>query len=400
MARDLRRKFVIVTMALMIILFSALLTAFYFYNRYWNDLDTLQSVEWIADSGVFLYQAQKDDVRMLAETISDDDNPVIGLIVDNKGTVLNRQAIGKSEPKPVSDEIVNGILSAKEGEWKCRSFIFSVKRIDTEKQLIVLADTSFEKEKGVRILVNVLLLVIGIALLTFVSFYLSRFVVIPAERSLQREKQFITDASHELKTPLGAISINAQALAVGDSENIHVKNIVSETRRMNRLIERLLTLARLDEEPSVLKQHCDLSAAVFEMVLTYESVAFEKQIDYRYEIDEGISIKGNEDELKQLTAILLDNAIKHTEQRGTIQISLRKGLLKSRGILSIRNSGDIISLKDLPHVFERFYSGQDQKRGDSFGLGLAIAKTIVEHHKGKITVQSEEDGYTTFFVML
>lgn len=399
MARDIRKKFVLVTMALMISVFAVVLAAFSYYNRYWNDLDTLQSVEWIADSGVFLFPSPGDTTRSLAEDLSDEDNPIIGLIVDEDGTVLSTQTIGRGEAEPVNTDIVTGILSS-ESDWKYRSYVYTIRRTDDGKRLVVLADTSFEKEKPIRILVNVVLLAAGIALLALVSFYLSRFVVIPAERSLQREKQFVTDASHELKTPLGAISINAQVLAVGDGENIHVKNIVSETQRMNRLIERLLTLSRLDEEIPVLKERCNLSAAVLEMVLTYESVAFEKQITYQYDIAEHILIRGNEDELKQLCAILLDNAIKNTPQNGSIFIGMKQGAHKTAGILEVRNSGPGISKEDLPHVFERFYSGARGTGNSSFGLGLAIAKTIVEHHRGTISVHSEEGGETTFLVVL
>ena len=171
--------------------------------------------------------------------------------------------------KGISQKIVDQIFPPKDDAWKREAHIFAWKKMSDTQYLLVLADTGSGD-----------------------------------------------------KTPLGAISINAQALAATVSDNRHIRNILVESERMSRLIERLLTLSKLDEKTDVPKTAFSLSSCAEEMALTYESVAYDKGISYNYEIAEQISLYGSEDDLRQLMAIFIDNAIKHTEPDGVIHISL------------------------------------------------------------------------------
>lgn len=393
MIEDLKRKFVIVTMALLLATMGILFLASYHYTSYRTAASKRQIVKWFADSNILVNDDYMKRLTAIEETGF---NSIVGVILNENDDIVEVRAIGDGYSEEVTQRLLDRIMRNKKNGWREGSFVYSIKQLSHGNKLVVLLNTE-QHESAVYVFVIIVLILVGISLLTFVTVDLSKFVTEPARQELEREKRFITDASHELKTPLGAISINAQALELENGDNIHVKNIVSETKRMNSLIERLLTLARLEE--NVASENCEfsMSAAVEEMSLTYESVAYEKDIDYRYEVSENVKGYGNEEEFKQLVAILLDNAIKHSGKKDEIRIVLRKDCGKA--VFSVRNTGDVIEEEHLPYIFDRFYSCDRENNKASFGLGLSIAKAITERMNGTISVVSGKDG-TCFTVEL
>lgn len=395
MVKKLRLKFMAVTMALMLIVFSAFMAISYVNDNYWNITDTSNTLEWIAESGVFTNaQIVHDDVDV-TEEIEDEDSLIVGIITDKNGNILSQQKIGKGQAQSVNQELVDKILSQKEDKLNYKSYVYTVKDLSDGNKLIVLQDTSNKSNAAARAF-GTALIILGVGALALLTFFLSKFITEPARKALEREKQFVSDASHELKTPISAISINAQALEM-ESDNINVKNILSETKRMNSLIEKLLTLSKYEKTPIKDKEICSMSDILNEISLTYESIAFEKEIGYQYEIEDGITLRGDEDELKQLAVILIDNAIKNTESLGLVTINLSKQ--NNHCVFEVKNTGKGIAEKDLPHIFERFYTRGNSRSDNSYGLGLSIAKSIVERHKGTITVNSVIDEETDFKVV-
>ena len=395
MVKKLRLKFMAVTMALMLIVFSAFMAISYVNDNYWNITDTSNTLEWIAESGVFTNaQIVHDDVDV-TEEIEDEDSLIVGIITDKNGNILSQQKIGKGQAQSVNQELVDKILSQKEDKLNYKSYVYTVKDLSDGNKLIVLQDTSNKSNAAARAF-GTALIILGVGALALLTFSLSKFITEPARKALEREKQFVSDASHELKTPISAISINAQALEM-ESDNINVKNILSETKRMNSLIEKLLTLSKYEKTPIKDKEICSMSDILNEISLTYESIAFEKEIGYQYEIEDGITLRGDEDELKQLAVILIDNAIKNTESLGLVTINLSKQ--NNHCVFEVKNTGKGIAEKDLPHIFERFYTRGNSRSDNSYGLGLSIAKSIVERHKGTITVNSVIDEETDFKVV-
>lgn len=268
---------------------------------------------------------------------------------------------------------------------------------------LALMDASggFETQSQHRLLVSSLAVSAGVlVVLYFVCLWLSRFVTRPAEETFNKQKQFISDASHELKTPLSVIAINADVLSGEIGPSKYMDYIQSETRRMDRLIHQLLELSRMDDASRPLqKSQFSLSDAMYEVALPFESTAFEQQVNYQTEIEENLTYTGEAESLKQLAAILLDNAFKHTPAGGEIVIAL-----KARGTgaqLTVRNTGEGICDDDLPHIFERFYRC-DKSRTDSgsYGLGLAIAQSIVTAHGGSLKAESRPGQYTLFTALL
>ncbi len=394
MEKELRNKFVAVTMCLMCLLFGLFYAVNYYYQKYWFEQDTLQMVQWLTQSDVLLNENDSAVGIDIIENTSEYDS-IIAMIVSGSGEILDTKYIIESDRDPVPDRIIQKMLSQRDDKWKAGSYIYDTKQLPGGQKLLVMIDTWDGTNKIAKIITSVILICIGVFILLMITVYLSRFVTKPAKAAMEREKQFISDASHELKTPLGAISINAQALKTQDQDNKHIGNIISESDRMNRLIERLLVLSKLDENTEVQKTAVSLSSCIEEMALTYESVAYDKGIEYSYEIAENISFYANEDDIRQLTAILIDNAIKHTDSENKIFISLSEHSGAIR--LLVENTGSGISSEDIPHIFERFYKADTARSDNSFGLGLAIAKAVTERNGGVISVQSE-NSVTCFTV--
>lgn len=395
MIKNLRNKFVIVTTSLMIIVFGGFLLVNTLYNNYWNEIDIVDMLEWISDSGIFSYGSDGVNEKWV-EGFAETNKPVIGIVMDKDFNPIQKQVLGDNDEVIISNDMLKSMCERKDKTNRIGRFYFSYSEPDTEHILLVVMDSAANEKIHIKVLGGIGIAVISISLLIIVTLYLSRFVTGPAELSMMREKRFISDASHELKTPLGAISVNAQAIKLSGEDNLYINNIISEAERMNRLIEKLLTLSRLDEEPEMVCEIINLSELCEEMSLTYESAAFEKKITFGYEIKDSLYIRGNADEIRQLMAILLDNAIKNTQELGQIEVVVDER--RRRKVIEVKNTGKGIGEEELPHLFDRFYTLNQARDNNSFGLGLAIAKSIVERHKGVIEVDSVINEKTCFTI--
>lgn len=245
------------------------------------------------------------------------------------------------------------------------------------------------------LLISVLMWVLTVALIFLLAWLLTRWIAKPVAESFDKQKQFIADASHELKTPLAVIIASADALEGNPTETKWLDNIKSESDRMSKLIADLLELAKTDEVNDR-EQFAvgNLSKVVEKAALTFESVMFEHGIMLEDEIQDDIEFNMNAFQMKQLLSILLDNAVKHSEKGSTITVSLAK---EKDIVLQVTNLGEGIPAGEEEKIFERFYRADaSRNRNDNrYGLGLAIAKNICEAHNGTITAKSE-NGKTTF----
>lgn len=247
-----------------------------------------------------------------------------------------------------------------------------------------------------------------IALVGFflVSLFLSSWAVRPVKRAWEQQRQFVADASHELKTPLTVILANTGILQSHPTDTVRkqmkwVNNTQAEAGRMKELVDQLLFLAKADASHVVdLSQELPFSDIVTSAALAIESLAFEKGIALQMDIVPELIVRGDELQLRQLIAILLDNAIKFTEEQGTITLTVKPQ--HERVLLRVNNTGTPIERADMERLFERFYRADPsrQRRSEGYGLGLSIAKSIVDLHKGKIHVESDATSGTTFTVSL
>ena len=235
-----------------------------------------------------------------------------------------------------------------------------------------------------------------------VSVALSQWAIAPVEVAWRQQRQFLSDASHELKTPLTVILSNAELLdASGLPERPQrwAENIRAEAGRMKTLVEEMLTLARADSEaPSAICEEVSLSDTALDCALSFEPVAFEAGKPLQYEIAPEVTVSGDAEKLRRLISVLLDNALKYGADGGTVSLTLEKSERQAK--LTVSNPGAPIPPKTLSHLFERFYRG-DASRGESsgFGLGLSIAAAIAKEHRAVIRAESDETS-TRFFVLL
>lgn len=249
-------------------------------------------------------------------------------------------------------------------------------------------------------LFSIVLGIIGFLVLLGIAFLLSAWLIRPAETAFAKQKQFISDASHELKTPLTVIGANAELLESEIGSNKWLGYIHSETKRMSCLVNDLLSLARL-ENPSdtPVFSEFSLSHAATSILLPFESVAFEQGIYLDLDIREHIHIVGAEEQLKQVISILTDNALRHTKPEGTVKINIQRKHQKV--LLTVSNTGEPIPPEEQERIFDRFYrSSSSRERSEGrYGLGLAIARAITLQHKGSMKVKCE-NGWTSFCLEL
>ena len=238
-------------------------------------------------------------------------------------------------------------------------------------------------------------------LLSLLAWLLIRRMIQPVEEAFIRQKQFVSDASHELKTPLAVISANAEVLEQEIGENEYLGYIRSEVRRTDALVQNLLTLSRLDRNEAAAElKSFDLSHALLDVALPFESTVFEAGKTLETDIPDGINCTGNEEMIKQLAVILLSNALKYSDEHGRIRISLTA---KSRQReICVFNTGEPIRQEDQQKIFDRFWRADPSHRKETggHGLGLAIARSIVETNHGKIAVESKAGEGTSFIVTL
>ncbi len=239
-------------------------------------------------------------------------------------------------------------------------------------------------------------------LLLGVSILLAWWATHPVERAWRQQRQFLSDASHELKTPLTVILSNAELLEALPMEERPARwrdNILSEARQMKNLVEEMLTLARADNmsQTAVLSE-VSLSDAAEDCALSFEPVAFEAGKALDCEIAGDILVLGDRDKLRRLVSILLDNAVKYGRAGGTITLSLQRTERQAR--LTVSNPGEPIPAEQLPRLFERFYRA-DASRGEQsgFGLGLSIAAAIAAEHKGTLKAESDPESTRFIFTM-
>ena len=248
--------------------------------------------------------------------------------------------------------------------------------------------------------------VVMLILLFFTSRYFANRSIRPVQDAFDKQKQFIADASHELKTPLAVINTNADVLLANPDETIRSQSkwlhyIKGETERMSRLTGDLLYLTEMeDARPTMMHSTFDLSETAENLILTMEAVIFEKELSLEYDITPGLTIEGSSQQMQQVIMILLDNAIKYCNPRGSITLTLHRH--NQQTVLSVSNTGEGIAPQHLDRIFDRFYR-TDASRARSqggHGLGLAIAKSIVEQHGGRIEAKSTVGESTTFSIYL
>ncbi|MCH5297528.1 MAG: HAMP domain-containing histidine kinase [Ruminococcus sp.] len=300
--------------------------------------------------------------------------------------------------KETLEKYASDILKSNKNRGIKNSLMFIV--LDKGKYTLVTFMDNTVMQESMTTLFRYTLVFGGIAIIAlfFLAVYLAKRIVKPLEESYQKQKQFISDAGHELKTPVSVVNANAELLSREIGDNQWLTNIQYENERMGKLVSQLLELART-ENVTPQTEHLDLSRLVIGGALPFESVAFEKGLVLNMDISDGIFVDGNSSQLSQLVSILIDNAIRHGQDGKEVGLTLNEN--RNSVILSVTNAGKPIPQEETERLFERFYRADETRNGEDkhYGLGLAIAKSIVTAHKGRIEVKCY-NGIVEFRVAL
>lgn len=325
------------------------------------------------------------------------DFTVYTILLDENGNyqeMINHteEEIDESKIKLVAEEIIEKHESEVHiGNLYIEKYSYAFSKNNT---LIIIDNSTLNNELIKTFFVTSILFILLEIIVFLISYFLTKWIIKPVVNSFEKQKQFIEDASHELKTPLSIIIASADTFYL-KQETKWVDNIKNEAERMTKLVTDLLDLAKSEKNNKVSYSSTNLSKLIESSILTFEGIFYEKNIQLDYKIEENISFKCNAEQIKQLICILLDNAINHSEDNGKVIINLKKN--KSELILEVKNKGTPIKKEDYEKIFERFYRSDESRNRNNnrYGLGLAIAKNIVENHNGKIIAFSN-NGYTTF----
>lgn len=401
MLKKLRRRFVAITMAIitamLLIIFGLIL---HFTNK---DLDR-----------------QSDAMlQKLAQSTLDPENPVpdaqlpyFTLQFSKRGEVI---ASGKTyydiSDRVFLDRLMHDLEDEIEDQKNINGYIGLLEDYGLKftivttpiMQVIAFVDVSSQQATMLALVHTILIIcAVSLAVFTFISILLAKWAVNPVDKAWKQQKQFISDASHELKTPLTVIISNAELLqdSSGEADNHQAAdNILASSRQMRHLVEGMLELARADNgQIQTNFAQMDLSKTILDCILPFEPVFFESGLMLESDVEPDIQILGSQQHIHQLTDILLDNAQKYSKP-GIVDVQLhRQG--RNQCLLTVANPGNPIPANELKSIFQRFYRSDSARTSTgSFGLGLSIAQRITEEHGGQIWAESNDTG-TRFCVLL
>lgn len=300
-----------------------------------------------------------------------------------------------SEIKELVINNVNKINSKKIESLYTSDYVFMETK---EGNLIMVNNTSTKSYLLKELFKSILVFITLETIQVIISLNITKRIVKPVNEAFIRQKQFIYDASHELKTPIAIISASAEMLEKNPKEKKWLENIKTENNRMNKLVISLLDLSKSENiKENEVYTNVNLSKVIKNKALTFESLIYENSLELDVDVVNDIMFNCNEDRIKELLSILMDNAIKHSLPNSQITVKLSKE--KNNIYLSVKNKGKEIPVSEREKIFERFYRlDKSRNRDDNrYGIGLSIAKNIVINHNGTISVNCK-DGYTTFIV--
>lgn len=281
------------------------------------------------------------------------------------------------------------------------NYIYKVRRIKENQTNVMLIENEEAISHSQKIIITAIIISgVSLIIIYIIAKKISKFIVQPVEETFEKQKQFISDASHELKTPLAVIEANADVLEGEVGKNKWVDYIQNEIQSMDKLINELLLLTKIENVDNIQERKIfDVSKETEMTISMFESMAYERNVKLSSKIQENIMINGNKEDIEHILSTLIDNAIKHTESGNEVIVELSKE--KNELIIQVKNEGKEIPEKKREKIFERFYRidksrNRNEKR---YGLGLAIAKATVKKYNGNIKVLYK-DGFTIFKVNL
>lgn len=409
MIQKLRRKFILTNMALVSLVLLAVFSVQTF-SSFQRAREQVYHAQLTALNGItrsskpdFVFGKPPSDGRSRGFPSI----PSFAVEIDDEHHIIALQTVpGVSVTQETAQSMVDQALSQPSGHGNLPgqnlSYLF---RLENDRMFLVFADNS-SIGTAVRNQVVTSLLICAAALLAFylISRFLAKLSLRPVEQAWNQQRQFVADASHELKTPVTVILANTGIVLSHPQDTVEQQSkwityIQDEARQMKSLVDDLLFLAKSDvSRTAPISNPVCFSDLVTGSILPFESVAFENGVTLTEQISPGLTLSGDEEQLRRLVVILLDNAVKYAGEKGLVTVKLEE--IQGKVCLSVHNTGPAIPEEHLPHLFERFYRSDASRNRDhgGYGLGLAIAKSIVDAHGGKIAVTSTPADGTAFTV--
>ena len=280
-------------------------------------------------------------------------------------------------------------------------YIYVVRTLRSGNTVYIFVDNKEALQNSKQFfIVSIFIFLLSVIVFTIISYYLSRWMIKPSEKAIKNQKIFVANISHDLKTPITIIRANADLIENEVKNKKSIKYIKQETEKLNHLVNEMLTLTRIDN--TISKENFksfNFGDSLFDVVLPFESIAYEKGIRFNINIDEVTDYFGDESNIQKLAEILIDNAMSYTAKGGIVDVDAYEN--SKAVILSVTNTGEPISDEKKVEILDRFYraSKSRESTGNHYGLGLSIANTIVKKNNGKISIESK-NGKNTFTVTL
>ncbi|MFI3212966.1 MAG: HAMP domain-containing sensor histidine kinase [Eubacteriales bacterium] len=413
MIKRLQLKFIIINICVLFSLMLSIIFGAYFYlqtnsNNEINEfLDTLISQDGVMTSLPLEFNDGTDPLAENSYGTSSTPIKWFSIKLDKNNQVIESHYEYSSLDEATANYYASMALDANTGNDKIQGFCYKIVETDYGK-LGVFADQRIQNGMLENLLHFIYIVsFVSFFLLLLLTIYLSKLAIKPVEESFRKQKTFIADSGHELKTPLTIISANIQMLEQELGKNKgeitglkYAREITTQTKRMNNLVSNLLTLAKTETTHEKNKTHFNLSKLIEDTALQFEILIFEMNKKLSLDVQENSSFYGCKEDIRILLNILLDNAIKYSKNDSQINISFYEQGKKK--IYAIKNQCDSINDEDTPHIFDRFYRLDHSRSRETggYGLGLSIAKNIVENHHGKIHVKVNNNTEIVLTIIL
>lgn len=411
MIKNTRQKFMVITVAaisLVLILVLSLLNIGVFGGIYFT---AKENIELIRERRGFVFSSERfedafsdNTSNKLSDVIIDSEKVSYMYVrISNNGTGSPFITTNMSDTYSADTifYIAKSLANSGDSGGLIGNMMFEITKDDLNTTVVIIDISRDMKLMNNLLLISIIIIILSIIFVLIFTYFLSKWAIRPVQTAFENQQRFISDASHELKTPLTVISANADVLESEIGENKWLTNIKSQSVVMNELVHDLLDLAKLDEtSDDMILNEFDLSNIVLSKSLEFECTAFEQGKTFEQNITDGLMYKGNEESIKHLVTILTDNAIKHSDKNGIIRVTLTSN--GNRRIFQVYNTGNGIKDSEKDKIFNRFYRSDESrsKATGGYGLGLAIAKSIVDAHNGTIAVDGEENKWISFTVIL